>query len=129
MRRTALLFALVFASAALAQQRPLNTGAAEIRADLERARTVGSVLMIAAHPDDENTALLAYLAKGRHIRTGYLALTRGEGGQNLIGYWRHGALMEPSNSSAGRLTSVFPRPPTKPWPNGAVKRSWAISFG
>jgi LmbE family N-acetylglucosaminyl deacetylase len=85
MRRTALLFAFVFAGNGLAQQRPLNAGAAEIRADLERARTVGSVLMIAAHPDDENTALLAYLAKGRHIRTGYLALTRGEGGQNLIG--------------------------------------------
>ena len=41
--------------------------------------------MIAAHPDDENTALLAYLARGRKVRTGYLSLTRGEGGQNLIG--------------------------------------------
>jgi LmbE family N-acetylglucosaminyl deacetylase len=41
--------------------------------------------MIAAHPDDENTALLAYLARGRKCRTGYLSLTRGEGGQNLIG--------------------------------------------
>ena len=46
---------------------------------------VGSALMIAAHPDDENTALLAYLARGRKVRTGYLSLTRGEGGQNLIG--------------------------------------------
>jgi len=41
--------------------------------------------MIAAHPDDENTALLTYLARGRKVRTGYLSLTRGEGGQNLIG--------------------------------------------
>lgn len=41
--------------------------------------------MIAAHPDDENTALLAYFARGRSVRTGYLSLTRGEGGQNLIG--------------------------------------------
>jgi len=41
--------------------------------------------MIAAHPDDENTALLAYFARGRKVRTGYLSLTRGEGGQNLIG--------------------------------------------
>lgn len=41
--------------------------------------------MIAAHPDDENTNLLAYFARGRHLRTGYLSLTRGEGGQNLIG--------------------------------------------
>ncbi len=42
-------------------------------------------MMIAAHPDDENTAMLAYLARGRHVRTAYLALTRGGGGQNLIG--------------------------------------------
>ena len=41
--------------------------------------------MIAAHPDDENTALLAYFARGRSMRTAYLSLTRGEGGQNLIG--------------------------------------------
>ncbi len=41
--------------------------------------------MIAAHPDDENTALLSYFSRGRKVRTGYLSLTRGEGGQNLIG--------------------------------------------
>jgi LmbE family N-acetylglucosaminyl deacetylase len=41
--------------------------------------------MIAAHPDDENSALLAHYARGRNVRTGYLSLTRGEGGQNLIG--------------------------------------------
>ena len=41
--------------------------------------------MVAAHPDDENTALLAYFSRGRKARTGYLSLTRGEGGQNLIG--------------------------------------------
>lgn len=41
--------------------------------------------MIAAHPDDENTAVLAYFARGRHMRTAYLSATRGEGGQNLIG--------------------------------------------
>lgn len=52
---------------------------------LHKLNTLGSVLMIAAHPDDENTALLAYYARGRSVRTGYLSLTRGEGGQNLIG--------------------------------------------
>jgi LmbE family N-acetylglucosaminyl deacetylase len=41
--------------------------------------------MIAAHPDDENTAVLAYFARGRHMESAYLSLTRGEGGQNLIG--------------------------------------------
>ena len=46
---------------------------------------LGSVLYIAAHPDDENTRLLAYLAKEKQYRTGYMSLTRGDGGQNLIG--------------------------------------------
>ena len=65
-------------------QRPL-AGSAKIQLSLERLQTVGNVLMIAAHPDDENTALLAYFARGRQMRTAYLSLTRGEGGQNLIG--------------------------------------------
>lgn len=60
-------------------------GAPALYQQLERLRVAGSVLMIAAHPDDENTALLAYCAQGRKLRTGYLSLTRGEGGQNLIG--------------------------------------------
>ncbi len=52
---------------------------------IEKLRNTGRVLMIAAHPDDENTALLAYCARGRKLQTAYLSLTRGEGGQNLIG--------------------------------------------
>src|SRR5438045_4639254 len=43
------------------------------------------VLWIAAHPDDEDTGLIAWLARGRHVNTAYLSLTRGDGGQNLIG--------------------------------------------
>lgn len=66
-----------------AQQVELN--AAEIRQGLASLNVTGSVLYIAAHPDDENTRLLAYLAKERKVRTGYLSLTRGDGGQNLIG--------------------------------------------
>jgi LmbE family N-acetylglucosaminyl deacetylase len=46
---------------------------------------MGSVLYIAAHPDDENTQLIAYLARGRNYRTAYLSLTRGDGGQNVLG--------------------------------------------
>src|SRR3989475_4920096 len=65
-------------------QRDLS-GAAEIELQLEKLNVLGSVLMIAAHPDDENTALLAYFARGRKARTAYLSATRGEGGQNLIG--------------------------------------------
>ena len=57
----------------------------EILQSLQELNTLGSVLYVAAHPDDENTRLLAYLAKERHMRTAYLSLTRGDGGQNLIG--------------------------------------------
>ena len=59
--------------------------ASNVLQQLERLNTLGSALYIAAHPDDENTQLIAYLANGRHYRTGYLAATRGDGGQNLIG--------------------------------------------
>ncbi|HYP15382.1 MAG TPA: PIG-L family deacetylase [Bryobacteraceae bacterium] len=60
-------------------------GASALRHSLARVQSSGAVLVIAAHPDDENNALLAWLARGRKFRTGYLSLTRGEGGQNLIG--------------------------------------------
>lgn len=53
--------------------------------DLETFRQLGSALYIAAHPDDENTELLAYLSRGRKYRTAYLSLTRGDGGQNVLG--------------------------------------------
>ena len=53
--------------------------------ELESFRQMGRVLYIAAHPDDENTELLAYLSRGRNYRTAYLSLTRGDGGQNVLG--------------------------------------------
>jgi LmbE family N-acetylglucosaminyl deacetylase len=68
-----------------AQQNVPFPGAIEIQQSLEKLNQLGTVLMIAAHPDDEQTAVLAYFARGRHMRTAYLSLTRGEGGQNLIG--------------------------------------------
>lgn len=58
---------------------------ATIQQNLDKLNVLGSVLYVAAHPDDENTRLLAYLAQEKHYRTGYLSLTRGDGGQNLIG--------------------------------------------
>lgn len=70
--------------AASAAARQAQGGAA-LKQALERLRVTASVLMIAAHPDDENTAVLAWCAQGRKLRTAYLSLTRGEGGQNLIG--------------------------------------------
>lgn len=64
-------------------QRQLNSS--EIKLALKKLNTLGSVLYIAAHPDDENTRLIAYMANERMVRTGYLSLTRGDGGQNLVG--------------------------------------------
>jgi len=64
---------------------PPQPDAAQLRLGLAKLGVVGSVLYVAAHPDDENTALLAYLANGALLRTGYLSITRGDGGQNLIG--------------------------------------------
>ena len=52
---------------------------------IRKLNVLGSVLYIAAHPDDENTRLIAYLSKEKLYRTGYLSMTRGDGGQNLIG--------------------------------------------
>jgi LmbE family N-acetylglucosaminyl deacetylase len=78
-----LLFLLVTPPARA--QRPAQPDAAETQAALRRLPVMGSVLYVGAHPDDENTALLAYLARGRGVRTAYLSLTRGDGGQNLLG--------------------------------------------
>jgi len=75
---------LLVASAAFAQTAP-PTDLVTIEQNLKKLDVVGSVLYVAAHPDDENTRLLAYLAQEKHYRTGYLSMTRGDGGQNLIG--------------------------------------------
>ncbi len=66
-------------------QTPKTYTSAELLLQLKKLNVLGSVLYIAAHPDDENTRLLAYLANEKLYRTGYLSLTRGDGGQNLIG--------------------------------------------
>ncbi|QDK81205.1 PIG-L family deacetylase [Spirosoma sp. KCTC 42546] len=87
-RLPALLLALSLSSALCAQvpYGPIKpTAPGEILSNLKKLNVLGSVLYVAAHPDDENTLLLAYLAKDRLVRTGYLSLTRGDGGQNLIG--------------------------------------------
>lgn len=60
-------------------------GAALLGSTLAGIGTTGRVLTIAAHPDDEDTPVIAWLARGRHVETAYLSLTRGDGGQNLIG--------------------------------------------
>ncbi|MDQ6701346.1 MAG: PIG-L family deacetylase [Acidobacteriota bacterium] len=84
MKSLAAFCAVISCIAPAHAQRNLS-GTPEIKLALDKLNVLGSVLMIAAHPDDENTAILAYCARGRKVRTGYLSATRGEGGQNLIG--------------------------------------------
>ncbi|HYP16132.1 MAG TPA: PIG-L family deacetylase, partial [Opitutus sp.] len=78
----ALLFCLPLCAAPAVATDPMPAHA--ILQELRNLRETGSVLYIAAHPDDENNRLLPYLARGRALRTAYLSLTRGDGGQNRI---------------------------------------------
>src|SRR6266705_1462173 len=66
-------------------QAPATWTSSDMYLAIRKLNVLGSVLYVAAHPDDENTRLLAYFSKDRMYRTGYLSLTRGDGGQNLIG--------------------------------------------
>ncbi|WP_264554288.1 PIG-L family deacetylase [Flavobacterium sp. N2038] len=79
-----LLFFLTGISDSFAQQ-PQKLNSVEIYNQIKKLNFLGSVLYIAAHPDDENTRLISYMANEMNARTGYLSLTRGDGGQNLIG--------------------------------------------
>src|SRR6187401_2463046 len=72
-------------SISLVAQSPQTWTSADIYLAIKKLNVLGSVLYVAAHPDDENTRLIAYLSKDRLYRTGYLSMTRGDGGQNLIG--------------------------------------------
>lgn len=83
--RIALISVLSFHFSFLQAQAPPTYNSADIYLQLKKLNVLGSVLYIAAHPDDENTRLLAYLSKEKQYRTGYMSLTRGDGGQNLIG--------------------------------------------
>ncbi len=69
----------------VASDIPEDRGISGLKQALERLDVVGSVLHTGAHPDDENSSLLAWLSRGQGARTAYLSTTRGEGGQNLIG--------------------------------------------
>ncbi|MEO6611752.1 MAG: PIG-L family deacetylase [Chitinophagaceae bacterium] len=86
MRKTLLL---IFSAGCLASsvfsQAPPGWTSADMYLAIRKLNVLGSVLYVAAHPDDENTRLIAWFSKDRMYRTGYLSLTRGDGGQNLIG--------------------------------------------
>jgi len=78
------LFLLCFSFSTQAQQ-PEKLNASEIHQAVKKLNFLGSVLYLAAHPDDENTRLISYMSNHVKARTAYLSLTRGDGGQNLIG--------------------------------------------
>ncbi len=79
-----LVCSLLFLNLATAQAPP-NNSPSDIYHSIEKLNFLGTALYIAAHPDDENTRLISYLSNNINARTGYLSLTRGDGGQNLIG--------------------------------------------
>jgi len=83
------VFAMLWMTICVISGRPAlaaaEPGAAALAHAVDRLASTGRVLYVAAHPDDENTRLLAYLANVRHLDVGYLSMTRGGGGQNLIG--------------------------------------------
>ena len=87
MRHLLRLVLLVLSVSVLPAATPADSlpNSADVRLSLEKLNVLGSVLYIAAHPDDENTGLMAYLSKERKYRAAYLSVTRGDGGQNLIG--------------------------------------------
>ena len=78
------ILATLFLSCSTAQA-PKKPHIGEIQQMLEKLDVLGSVLYVAAHPDDENTSLITYYANEEHMRTAYLSVTRGDGGQNLVG--------------------------------------------
>src|SRR6201996_4529069 len=85
MNRIKIVIVFLFLARLASAQTAPPADMVSIEQNLKKLDVLGSVLYVAAHPDDENTRLLAYLAKERNLRTGYLSLTRGDGGQNLIG--------------------------------------------
>lgn len=78
------VFCLSF-SKGINAQTPKAHSASDIYHEIQKLNFLGTALYIAAHPDDENTRLISYLSNHEHARTGYLSMTRGDGGQNLIG--------------------------------------------
>ncbi|MDP5105546.1 MAG: PIG-L family deacetylase [Polaribacter sp.] len=80
-----LLLSFLLISITAFAQKPQKLTSNQIYEKVQKLNFLGTVLYIAAHPDDENTRLIAYLANNVKARTGYLSITRGDGGQNLIG--------------------------------------------
>ncbi len=118
----AALMAILAGSSDVGHAAEPPTGTAILQ-QLRSFAIMGSVLYIAAHPDDENTQAITYLARGRGYRTAYLSLTRGDGGQNLLGPQLGEALgrscsphvgwMAGGSTSPARKTSATRRTPRR----------------
>lgn len=80
-----LLISIIFFQSSIFSQSNKQWSSSEIYHHLTKLRVMGTVLYVAAHPDDENTRLITWLAQEKKVNTAYVSLTRGEGGQNLIG--------------------------------------------
>lgn len=80
-----LVFVVLLTSSALMAQKPHQPNSAEIYQSFKKLNVLGNVLYLAAHPDDENTRLIGYMANKELVNAAYLSLTRGDGGQNLVG--------------------------------------------
>ncbi|SDS15712.1 GlcNAc-PI de-N-acetylase [Formosa sp. Hel1_31_208] len=80
-----LLFLFFLSATVLSAQQPKKPTASDIHESIKKLNFLGSVLYVAAHPDDENTRLISYMSNEIKARTAYLSLTRGDGGQNLVG--------------------------------------------
>lgn len=84
MRKLGALLLILVVTVGFTQQ-PKQLSSSEIYQKIQKLNVLGNVLYLAAHPDDENTRFIAYCANEKLYNTGYLALTRGDGGQNLVG--------------------------------------------
>ena len=82
---TAFTFLMTFLASSLFAQAPKRWTSGDIHEGIQKLNVLGSVLYVAAHPDDENTSMIAYMSNDLKVNTAYLSLTRGDGGQNLIG--------------------------------------------
>ncbi|WP_457610863.1 PIG-L family deacetylase [Lutibacter sp.] len=80
-----LVFLLIFCPFIILAQAPKKFTSGDIYTSIQKLNFLGSVLYIAAHPDDENTRLISYFSNNVKAQTAYLSITRGDGGQNLVG--------------------------------------------
>ena len=84
-KNTSVFFTLLISISFLFAQQPDKPTTSEIFHNLQKLNFLGSAMYIAAHPDDENTRIISFLSNDVHARTAYLSMTRGDGGQNLVG--------------------------------------------